>query len=495
MKHLTFRLFPVAMLAALFFGCESEDPVSPQAKIGKPTNVVLEKLSANSFSASWVRASDDNGTDTVTIIRTAPTTAQWRLAVGSPTSVLTIQDTSITLTGGSFTVTVKSKDSTSDPATITIVNDLGKPTNVVLTQVSKSSFDVSWMRAPGDNSTDTVTVTRTQPVGGQWKLTAAAPASTVTFEDPIFAGGSYSVTVSSRDNISNPVTITLDAGVPAPTGLEVTSVSSTQIAVRWIRDATEQGVDTVIAKDASTGAVVVAKPVILTTPAWILTGLSPNVKYHVSVVSSSGNSSPAIEWATATRSQMMTLYETAVPNNATHPSGLVLGPVAHTAAIDGTEQSSIDLVLATDNALPVPPFLSLQGADVVGSGIPSGRKTLVGNSAFIVKAGFDGDFYTDDFVGEFTSEYNSQPIPGTTSDPFIILVKTADNHYARVQVVPQSNGLLWKDVPIGPISYRAIDVIVSYQPIQNAPYASRPGMIRRGTNERKITGSNIVRKQ
>ncbi len=493
MKHLTLRLYLVATLAALFFGCSNEDPVSPQSKIGRPTNVVLQKLSATSFSVSWVRADSDDGTDTITIIRTAPTTAQWRVAVASPTSVQTIHDSTI-LRGGSFTVTVSSKDSTSAPATITIVNELGKPTNVVLTPVSKSSFDISWVRAFNDIGTDTVIVNRTQPTSGQWKLTAAAPTSTVTFEDPIFAGGSYSVRVASEDSISNPVTITLNAGVPAPTGLAVTSISSTQIAVRWTRNAAEQGVDTIIAKDASTGAIVVAKPVILATSAWLLTGLSPNVKYLISVTSSSGNSSPALEWATATRSGILTLFETATPNDATHHSGLVLGPVAHTAAIDGTEQSFVDLVLATDNVISLP-FLSLQGANVAGSGIPSGRATLIGNNAFVLEAGLDGDFYTENFTNEFTLGYNSQPIPGTTSDPFIILVRTADNHYARVQIVPQANGFLWKDVTVGGSTYRALDVIVSYQPIQNAAYASRPGQIRRGTNERKVSAPKATRKK
>src|SRR6185436_5622623 len=101
------------LLLCAIWGC-TEDPTDPGEKFGKPTNVVLQKLSNTSFSVAWVRATSDKEQDVVRIVRTAPTAAQWDLTVTSHTSVVTATDSSIELTGGMYLVTVASRDSTSD---------------------------------------------------------------------------------------------------------------------------------------------------------------------------------------------------------------------------------------------------------------------------------------------------------------------------------------------------------------------------------------------
>lgn len=278
---------------------------------------------------------------------------------------------------------------------------------------------------------------------------------------------------------------TEEDGVPTgnpPTSVQVTSLGGNSFGVRWTRATNDVGTNTIVATPSAGGAATEVTGI--TTSQGTITVPSAG-KYMISVKGNDGSNSIAVEWATANRSGVITLHETANPS-AGYPSGLILGTpgeassTAHEASTEGAEQLAIDLVLATDNAQPLP-HLSLQGADVLGSGITNGRATKVGkNGAFQVTLGLNGDYYGTGIDGEFDNIINSQPLPGTVSDPYIILVKTADlsPHYARVQIVPQGNGLLWKDVTVGANTYRAIDVIVSYQPMSLTPYVTRPGVLR-----------------
>ena len=298
---------------------------------------------------------------------------------------------------------------------------------------------------------------------------------------------------------------TTEPGTPpvtgtAPTGVQANSISATQINVRWTRDATDVTADTIIAADPTTGAVLATTPVLSTASAGSLTGLQLNQKYDI-WIGSAGGRSAKVTWATATRSGpgFITLYETADNTNG-HFSGLVLGPNPHGASITGAEKTFIDLVLASRSDLGSP-FISLQAASVDSSGIIGGRATKLGNSSFTVGGGIDKDFYSTGFSGEFSSGINSFPyfnevmVSDTTT---IVLVKTADNHYARVEIQKQpSNGnKLFKNITgSNGKPYRAIDVVVSYQPIIDAAYAGRPTEVRRGTNERPVlAGRSGVRK-
>lgn len=312
----------------------------------------------------------------------------------------------------------------------------------------------------------------------------------------VFVAGSYLAGCTEEDGPVGPGDDTTTYAKPS--NLQVTSISATEIKARWQRGAGDVGVDTLIATPVGGGAemkVVTAKSASDTSAT--LSGLSVGTQYDITVAAHGTNGrTAAIRWATATRSGVITLYETA-DNTAGHNSGLVLGAnnetssTAHSASTIGAEKLDIDLVLATDNSLTLP-FLSLQGADVTGSGIPGGRVTRLGNNYFIVAGGLDFDFYAASIASEFTLGVNFFPVLGAVSNPIILLVKTADNHYARVEIVPQSSGFLWKDVVVGSNSYRAIDVIVSYQPTTGVAYAGRPVDIARGFNTPRTGGAKAV---
>jgi hypothetical protein len=275
-----------------------------------------------------------------------------------------------------------------------------------------------------------------------------------------------------------------------PTGLKVNSVAADKIGAMWTRAADDIGADTLIAI-APSGAEV--KEVIAAgTSSGVISGLSANVLYTIKVASTGGRTA-GIEWATATRSGMLTLYET-FDNTAGHFSGLILGPTPRTASTEGPDSLLIDVVLATDNSVPKVPFLSLQGANVVGSGIPTGRSCYFANNVFSVKGGLNNDYYTTSFASQITNKkYYDEFGDAPDSSSIIIGVVTEDNHYARIEVVPQTNGKVWKDVPITGGSARAIDVIVSYQPLTGKGYASRPfNTVRREIPKVKGEGATLI---
>lgn len=285
-----------------------------------------------------------------------------------------------------------------------------------------------------------------------------------------------------------------------PTNVEVTAIDESRISVRWTRESGDASPNTIIATPVGGGAAI-TENIGAGLSTGIIDGLTPNVKYTIQVESSTNNLSTGVEWATATRSAKIRLWETA-DNTAGHFSGLVLGnpgeatSSAHSASTIGAEKLDIDLVLASDTSLLNLPYMTLQGADVDGSGIIGGRATRLGNVVNAITAGLDGDFYSTSFSDQFNLGVNFVPFPQNASDPLVILVKTADNpsHYARVEVTKQPSGLVWGEGP-APENYRYIDVVVSYQPIAGVAYAGRPVGIARGFNTPKVGGAKIMVKR
>jgi hypothetical protein len=231
-------------------------------------------------------------------------------------------------------------------------------------------------------------------------------------------------------------------------------------------------------------------------------GDSSNVSVNAQTVSSPTPISGSIIWAPIYLTSMVRVYETA-DSSSSQPSGLVLGQTSHAASISGSEKDNIDLVLATDNSLKQIPFLSLIAADVQGSGINGGKATDIGNNAYQTKAGLVGNKFTTDIAGlvptQSGNRINSFDIPGNISDSssIILLMRTSDGHYARVEIIPQpavgGNNYLWGDTnPGGKPSYRFIDVNVTYQTIFDGGYVGRPIETKRGTNTPKTGKLTIV---
>lgn len=201
----------------------------------------------------------------------------------------------------------------------------------------------------------------------------------------------------------------------------------------------------------------------------------------------------AYRWATAKRlpfetngQQTVRLWETAAPSSV-GSAGLIIEPTGlRVVSTESEDSNKIDLVLASEFMGGPDVFLSLVSPSVTTrSGIIGGKRTAFGNDSYIVEGGLDEDYYTaeissliQDGSGGVNAAfiYRYEQSDEVYGDPMIILLRLANEHYARLEVVPQSDGLLYGMNSEG---YRYCDVRLSYQEIQGAGYVSRP--IARGT--------------
>jgi len=230
----------------------------------------------------------------------------------------------------------------------------------------------------------------------------------------------------------------------------------------------------------------------------------------ITVVSNS-TASDAITWAAASGdiSKTYRLYETSAPSSV-GPSGLILGPTTKTASVTASDASTtIDIVLATISGNA--PAISLQSADVQGSQVtPPARKTAFSDNPYNIPGGLQMDHYSSSQTTLFTSNANFADIDPRIHDSssMILVLRTADGNYARVEVVPQAaltsfdiNGVptsghyLWGDTdPAHPsTSKRFVDVKVTYQPTKLIGYASRLIESKTGYNTPRHSQGKMIR--
>ncbi len=221
----------------------------------------------------------------------------------------------------------------------------------------------------------------------------------------------------------------------------VAAKDSASINVFWTRDPLDNGVDTVFYQ----------------------------------AVSSPSSAANTITWATASYTAGLTLYESA-DNTAGHNSGLILGIPSKTSTISGTAGLGVDLILATDNTIPLPQ-LEIRSPDAQLTGA---RTTYLSNGAYIVGGGANNNFFSSDITSQidFVSPVNVYDIPaagGVGSDSSAIILVRAQGHFARIEIVRDPvTGKLWRDTG-GASSTRYIVVNVFYQTTTGWGYVSRPG--------------------
>jgi hypothetical protein len=215
----------------------------------------------------------------------------------------------------------------------------------------------------------------------------------------------------------------------------------------------------------------------------------------VNHVDGGSSSATSIVWAPADFTSAVRLWETSDPN-ASHPSGLILGATSTSTSVSGSSKQDIDLVLATDASVTaVFPFLKLEAADQTS--ISNARATDLSQVAYQVKGGLAMNHFNSDLSGIIPTGSNSVGFFSfsdwaTIVDTSIIIpVLTADNHFARVEIIPQSTSpfKVWGDTDPGQSdSKRFIDVNVTYQTHPGWAFAGRPGEVRRGTNTHRLRG-------
>jgi hypothetical protein len=281
--------------------------------------------------------------------------------------------------------------------------------------------------------------------------------------------GLASVTISSCTSSTSPgTTNTVQDNVSAQ------SHDANSIDVSWTRASGDTGPDTVVATIGGT----VANSVIVASPGntAVVGGLSEGLLYSISVHSTSGTSATPVLWMTARRSTTIRLYETA-DNTPGHFSGLDLANMKAVSVSGGANIGVTDFVLASWPTADVASGLSLEAADAQRSGFSSGgRASIVDGSVYYVSGGIDNLYFTGNLRSLIdtvaTTEFNSFDLPiddGHSGQSAILLVRTADDHFALIQIVPQANGQLYGGTP----GTNYIDVVVSYQNTVDAPYASR----------------------
>ena len=172
------------------------------------------------------------------------------------------------------------------------------------------------------------------------------------------------------------------------------------------------------------------------------------------------------------------IYETADATSG-HSSGLILGPVTSTLSVsDASAAAKIDLVLATDNSLSAP-RLVLVSSDDNRSLISGTPRSADFGSTDIVTGGVALDYLSTDITGIAHPGAGSWVIPAANAGKSAVIpVRTADNHYARVEIIPQSgNGTLLfgnTGIPGTSTNRYFIDVHVVYQPSVGWGYVGRP---------------------
>jgi hypothetical protein len=213
----------------------------------------------------------------------------------------------------------------------------------------------------------------------------------------------------------------------------------------------------------------------------------------------------AITWAPASRTTgpnpdgTFRIYETADAATG-HPSGLILGPITSTLSVgDVSAATTIDLVLATDTSR-LPPSLVLVSADDSRSLIKGTPRVADFGQVDFVTGGLAMDYLNASLINipSGASSAGSFIIPtGTSGRSAVVPIRTADNQYARVEIIPQasnSNALWGNTGVVGTPSNRYyIDVNVTYQTGQHLPYAGRPQVNRHTPSIRRSAGSVILK--
>ncbi len=192
-------------------------------------------------------------------------------------------------------------------------------------------------------------------------------------------------------------------------------------------------------------------------------------------VSAASTAANTITWATAAKTASLNLYESADLTPG-HNSGLILGTTSTTGSISGTSGLGVDLILATDNTIPLPQ-LELRSPDAQ---LTNARTTYFSNGAYMVGGGATNNYFTTNITSQINivSPVNLYDIPAAGavgSDSSAIILVSAQGHFARIEIVRDpATGKLWRDTG-GASSKRYIVVNVFYQPTTGWGYVSRPG--------------------
>jgi hypothetical protein len=293
---------------------------------------------------------------------------------------------------------------------------------------------------------------------------------------------------ASCTNPSSPATT-----VGAPTNLMALSKDANTISIKWTRGANDTAAETVAVAANGTTISTLQEPASVTS--LDLTTLNTGTVYTITVTSSGGSTS--INWMTANRTPSLGAAPLRIYQySGTGASALILNGAAGTAQVvslknNPTAPTTVDFIF--DDTADVN-SLDNNGVSLINS--PTGmtfetaqaydntwKHLWVNTDAHYVVGGLDSDWSATDYssavdaitaITDETKRGDEFPIPSdngyTAKGARVLLVLTSDGHFAKVAILPQSDGRIYG----GTWPNQYIDVNVSYQTAANENYAARP---------------------
>ena len=263
--------------------------------------------------------------------------------------------------------------------------------------------------------------------------------------------------------------------VNGPTGVMVRSVDANSIAVKWTRDASDVGPDTVV---VTGGATPITQYVASNASTVTVSGLTTQTVYTFTIHGNGGTSTP-MQWMTAVRTNGIKMYQF----SSSGASGLALNNGGTAAAVSATtaNQDVIDFILddnAHDSQIPTPPGISFESAGFVFKGGTGWRQSGFDTTSHYVVGGLDNDWSSVNYAAAINSIHSyvgttfdfSEESDYATKGSRVLLAQTPEGNFAKIEFVPDPNTgkLYW-----GTGSNKYLTLNVSYQPMANQPYARR----------------------
>jgi hypothetical protein len=347
------------------------------------------------------------------------------------------------------------------------------PSDLTAAATSSSTIVVHWKRDPADVGADTIVVTDTVGTSKMITVVVSAPDTTGTVAG-LDTGIQYKISVHSSGGVSSVLIVTTNP----PSGLEALSLDSATISVAWIRAQGDASADTIIATSsvgpsvsipvASPGAGPISIP-----------KLSEGAVYSISIHSTAGFT-PPLQWMTAERTRGIKIYETN-DTGSIHSSALIFGTHnTHASSLAGL--TNADFVLESITDATVPSRISLVSGKVYN---PSWTDvTSIDPDSNYIAGGLDFNYRSTDYQADQAKSIgtNSYDIPndnneGTSGFNRILIATTSNGNLALVEIVPDTVTFMpySNDTSRNSsgVPYKYITVNVSYQSVQNQPYAAR----------------------
>ncbi len=354
----------------------------------------------------------------------------------------------------------------------------GVPTGVTITQLTSTSFTVSWTRNSGDANADTIVVTNNGQAVGNSPVVVASGSSSGTVTN-VPTGMVDSVYVGSVYGRSAGVGYGTAVGIPTNVMVASSQVPGF-INVEWTRGAGDNGTDTLIVMDGDTVINAGITSAGLSTNSAV--GLLPGIAYTI-IIASTGGRTAGLQWMTAVYTAGLQLYEF----SSTNPSGLQLnGPGSSATVVSAIKANagSMDFFLddfQNNDSILSASQISFEGAQFLNGNGTTWRNSYFDRNVFYVPGGLTNYYTPTNFAALIDSinapnelQGNDFDIPADaiygTKGSAILLCETADGNFAKIEIVPDPNtGMLYS----GSGTDKYITVNVSYQPIANQPYAAR----------------------